>query len=251
MGFYKYLGTYEADCLKYQLMKSLLTKEYKHQVRKFLRTNLYSRNLISAINSCATSLLRYSGRIVKPKLRCLRWTVILESYWLCMEVLDRLYLLRKNGVRGLISVKFAIEHEQRNLSLNFYAHHSCRWSLHNVGGIQLSIIRGAWKAVQTIKWQWMSPDLEKPASPWSVYKRGWGTFCIKFHWSWLRFSNLLRFSNFTKEMEGLLFAAQEQAVSTNAIKVDIYCSQISARCMLCGSADETIDHLVSYCPVLA
>jgi len=45
-------------------MKSLLTKEYKRRVRKFLRTNLFSRNFISAINSCATSLLRYSGGIV-------------------------------------------------------------------------------------------------------------------------------------------------------------------------------------------
>jgi len=35
---------------------------------------------------------------------------------------DRLYLSRKKGSRGLISVKFAIEHEERNLS--FYVHHS-------------------------------------------------------------------------------------------------------------------------------
>ena len=51
-------------------------------------------------------------------------------------------------------------------------------------------------------------------------------------------------------MEGLLFAAQEQALSTNAIKAHIYHSQCSARCRLCGGADETIDHLVSCCPVL-
>ena len=63
MGFYKYLGTFEADYLKHQLMKSLLTKEYKHRVRKYLCTYLYSRNLISVINSCANSLLQYSGGI--------------------------------------------------------------------------------------------------------------------------------------------------------------------------------------------
>jgi len=68
--------------------------------------------------------------------------------------------------------------------------------------------------------------------------------CVKIQWSWLRFGNV------SKEMEGLLFAAQEQALSTNAIKAHIYHSQCSARCQLCGGADETIDHLVSCCPVL-
>ena len=58
------MGIFEVDSFKHQQMKILLTKEYKHRVRKFLHTTLYSRNLITAINSCATSLLRYSGRLI-------------------------------------------------------------------------------------------------------------------------------------------------------------------------------------------
>jgi len=73
----------------------------------------------------------------------------------------------------------------------------------------------------------MSADLEKQASPWSEIEK---QSCAKFQWSWLLFN---------KEMEGFTFAAQEQAVSTNAIKAHIYHSQISARCRLCGLADET------------
>ena len=61
---YKYLGVLEADNIKHNLMKDMLTKEYKRRVRKLLRTKLYSRNVISAINVCAVSLLRYSGGIV-------------------------------------------------------------------------------------------------------------------------------------------------------------------------------------------
>ena len=45
--------------------------------------------------------------------------------------------------------------------------------------------------------------------------------CVKMQWSWLRFGTV------SKEMEGLLFTAQEQALSTNAIKAH---SQCSARC---------------------
>ena len=52
-------------------------------------------------------------------------------------------------------------------------------------------------------------------------------------------------------MEGLVFVAQEQALSTNAVKAHIYKTPCSARCRLCGSFDETIDHLVSCCSFLA
>ena len=61
---YKYLGVLEADNIKHNLMKDMLTKEYKRCVRKLLCTKLYSRNVISAINVCAVSLLRYSGGII-------------------------------------------------------------------------------------------------------------------------------------------------------------------------------------------
>ena len=63
-SFYKYLGVLESDCFKQQQMKNILTKEYKRRVRKFLRSKLYSKLLISAINSCAFSLLCYSGGII-------------------------------------------------------------------------------------------------------------------------------------------------------------------------------------------
>jgi len=57
---------------------------------------------------------------------------------------DRLYLSRKKGGPGLISVKFAIDHEQRNLS--FYVHRSGDLYI-----MQVASNYGAWKAVQTIK----------------------------------------------------------------------------------------------------
>ena len=58
-------------------------------------------------------------------------------------------------------------------------------------------------------------------------------------WTWLRKSN------FTKELEGLAFAAQEQALSSNSIKAHIYKLPSSSICRLCGMVDETVDHLIS------
>ena len=61
---YKYLGILEADSIKHQQLKLILTQEYKRRVRKLLRTKLTSRNLILAINTYAIPVLRYSGGIV-------------------------------------------------------------------------------------------------------------------------------------------------------------------------------------------
>jgi len=68
--------------------------------------------------------------------------------------------------------------------------------------------------------------------------------CVKFQWSWLHSGN------FTKETESLIFAAQEQTLSTNAIRSHIYSLSCSPKCRLCNTSDKTVDHLISYCPSL-
>jgi len=70
------------------------------------------------------------------------------------------------------------------------------------------------------------------------------TVSDKSQWSWLRKRNL------TKEMEGLMCAAQEQALSPNMIKAHIYKLPWSPKCRLCGIADETVDQLISSCSCL-
>jgi len=65
--------------------------------------------------------------------------------------------------------------------------------------------------------------------------------CLKTQWLWLKFGK------FTKELEGLIFAAQEQAISTNVMKSRIYRLPSPPNCCLCGISDETVDHLTSCC----
>ena len=48
-------------------------------------------------------------------------------------------------------------------------------------------------------------------------------------------------------MGSLVFAAQEQALSTNSIKTHIYKMPCSPKCRLCGVADKAVDHLISSC----
>jgi hypothetical protein len=63
--------------------------------------------------------------------------------------------------------------------------------------------------------------------------------------------NFLSKSDLKRETEGLILAAQEQALNTNAINKNIYGMECSDRCRLCGEALETVTHIVSACSVLA
>ena len=64
-------------------------------------------------------------------------------------------------------------------------------------------------------------------------------------WRWLR-NGFLK-----KESEGLILAAQEQALRTNLIKYRIDKSSETPLCRLCGDATETVRHIVSGCKKLA
>ena len=114
----------EADNFQHQKMKDLLSVEHKHWVRKLLRTRLFSRNLITAINVLVVSLIRYSGEIIKWSQKALnkldartRKLMGMHGSFSVNSDVDRLYVPRKFGGRGLVSVSFAIQHERRNLSI--------------------------------------------------------------------------------------------------------------------------------------
>ena len=64
-------------------------------------------------------------------------------------------------------------------------------------------------------------------------------------WNWIRTGEL------KKETEGLIFAAQDQALRTNAIKARIENQNVSSKCRVCGSHDETVQHILCSCPKLA
>ena len=54
-----------------------------------------------------------------------------------------------------------------------------------------------------------------------------------------------------KETEGMIMAAQDQALRTNSIKRIIDKQNVSAKCRMCGVGDETVSHIVSECKKLS
>ena len=63
-------------------------------------------------------------------------------------------------------------------------------------------------------------------------------------WSWLKVNEL------KEETEGLIMAAQYQALRTNVIKAQIE-HQVSALCRICGKSQENVEHVVRGCSKLA
>ena len=131
---YKYLGVTEADDIKKKEMKEKVGKEYKRRIRKILETKLGGENVIKGINTWAISLLRYSAAFLdwtKEELKQLdRRTIKLltmhkEGLHPKSNV-DRLYISRKEGGRGLLNVEDTV-HLAIIGSLKYVGNSEERW----------------------------------------------------------------------------------------------------------------------------
>ena len=60
-------------------------------------------------------------------------------------------------------------------------------------------------------------------------------------WTWLKKGYL------KKETEGMIMAAQDQAIRTRWVQKNIDRMDITETCRMCGDKEETISHIVSEC----
>ena len=119
---YKYLGVLQADKFLEEKMKLNVSKEYIRRIRKVLNSKLNGGNLVRGVNTWAVSLLRYSAAFVswrKSELQAIdRKTRKLFTIYGALHPksdVDRLYILRKEGGRGLISIEVCVELAIRGL----------------------------------------------------------------------------------------------------------------------------------------
>ena len=113
---YRYLGILEADTIKQVEMKDKIRKEYLRRTRKQPETKLFSRNLIKGINTCAVPLVRYSGPFLKwtrDELKQMdqrtRKLMTMHKALHPRDDVDRLYVSRKEGGRGLASIADSVD----------------------------------------------------------------------------------------------------------------------------------------------
>ena len=246
---YKYLGVLQAEEIKVTEMKKRVGQEYKRRVRKILETKLNGNNLIKAINTWAVPIVRYSAPFLdwtkqerREMDRHTRKLMTMHKALHPKSDVDRLYISRRDGGRGLVSVEDAIETAIRGLEN--YAHES-----------EERLLCGA-----------RSPDANREKLPVKEFKRekakereeSWRTKTLhgqflrqtediagEGRWGWMRKAGLKR------ETESLILAAQEQAIRTNLIKTKIDRTRTDSKCRMCGQSDETVNHIISECSKMA
>ena len=109
---YKYLGVDEGDGIQHAKMKEKVRKEYYRRVRMVLKTELNAANRFEAINTLAIPVVTYSFNIIDWKMSEIkrldtktRKLLTLSKMHHPKADVDRLYLPRNAGGRGLIQLE--------------------------------------------------------------------------------------------------------------------------------------------------
>ena len=149
--------------------------------------------------------------------------------------IDRLYISRKEGERGLASSEDSIDALIQQLE-DYIEKHRGRLitaitnDTNNMVTNRMTITRKQkWKEKQLYgRFEWLINNI--------LHKKTW---------TWLRKGN------FKRETESLLIAAQNNAIRTNHIKARIDKAQQNSNCRLCSDRDETINQIISECSKLS
>ena len=135
---YKYLGVLEGADIMNREMKKKVKKEYLRRVKLVAKSRLYAGNLIKGINAWAVSVVRYSAGVLNWTKKELKGMDVRTRKLLTMfgvfhmkSNMDRLYMKRKEGGRGLISVMECVRGEE--IALSEYVVASDEWMLKVVG----------------------------------------------------------------------------------------------------------------------
>ena len=123
---YKYLGILEADTIKHVEMKDKIRKEYLRRIRKLHAAKLSDRNLIKGMN---VTFVRYFGPFLKwtrDELKQMdqrtRKLMTMHKALHPEDDVDRLYVSRKDGGRGLASIKDTVDASIQRLVDNIENH---------------------------------------------------------------------------------------------------------------------------------
>ena len=119
---YKYPGVLEAEDVLEKEMKEKLKSEYFRCVKLLAQSKLYGGNAIKGINSWAVSVSCYTAGIIdwtakELKMIDIRTRKIMTMAGMFHQKGDvgQLYLMRKDGGRGMISMEDCVRMEEKNL----------------------------------------------------------------------------------------------------------------------------------------
>ena len=163
-------------------------------------------------------------KALHPRWPCIRHYKALHP----RDDVDRLYVSRKEGGKGLASIEDTVDASIQQLEDNREKHERGNDTDNTIDERRTTAREQKWEGKQ-------------------LYGRFKRLINISHRktWAWLRKGN------FKRETESLLIAAQDNAIRTNHIKARIDKTQQNSKCRLCGDRDGTINHIISECSKLA
>lgn len=118
----------EGDGIQHAKIKEKIRKEYYRRIRLVLKSELTAANRIDANNTLAVSVVTYSFNIINWKMEELMKLDRKTRKFLTMTKMhhpkadvDRLYISRKAGGRGLVQLE--ITYKTTTIGLNPYPEH--------------------------------------------------------------------------------------------------------------------------------
>ena len=279
---YKFLGVEELDGIRHDIVKAKAWANAKTKLRKLLESELNSRNLFQAINECIVPILSYSFGIVHwlesdVKELDIKIRKMLHMYRV-FEIksdVDRLYLSRRSGGRGLLSIwdvfqcticrvaHYLANSQEDVLMACAKLDSGCLFSVQkkaqkfsssnapklpeNFGTKPLlaqarlvsSVMRASITESRELSWK------EKP-------QHGAFRNLLVEHQLSLKKSFLwLSKCHIDPGLESYVCAAQELALFTRYHEKYILKSRLDDRCRICKKESETIFHILAGCGVLA
>lgn len=253
---YKYLGIQQTFEIRQKENKEETRKELTRRVRKILQTQLSAKNKILAINIWAIPPFTYTAGILtwsKTDLeladRSIRTTLTQFGMLHPNSAIERIYLPRKEGGRGMTNLEQACLKEKTNISKFF---HSINLPVHQW------IATYGRSAAPT-----PGTDEEEPVRDVNLetFRRAWqakalhGRFYASLHQPEVDFQNSNTYliqGYLFPQTEGTFLAIQDQVVPTRTYAKYIMKQQVeTTKCRLCNSAEETVQHLASGCSTIA
>ena len=203
--------------------------------------------MVRGINAWGVSVMRYTAGIIEwteKELKAIdirtRKIMTMAGVFHQKGDVDRLYLPRKDGGRGIISVEDCVKSEEKNLKV--YVRNSKERLMKEVAKGTVEDESG-----KEFKKRVMNARSEKLMAK-KVHGRVLGDMKevgTKETWKWLKGGYI------TKNMEGFLLAAQEQALRTRWFRSYIQKEDVSPKCRVCNEELETVRHLSSGCKKLS
>ena len=278
---YKYLGIEENSQIQHKTMRTKITKEYIKRVKKVCKSNLTSKNKITAINQLAVPVITYGIGIIDWPQGDLnnidtktRKILTMNKVTYRNQCLDRIYIPRREGGLGLIEINQA--YRSTIISLGTYIKCSQDDYLKFVAQQhreilpqQTSIIKlaenfnntnieenqneqtPATKKARLTRVKYCKNEETLRKERWKQHQRA-GKFQKELEEQYIdKDASLqwLRSGGLGFDTERIIVGAQDQGLLTNGFKKLIGISQ-NDKCRFCHTFVESVNHLVSGCQIL-